>query len=217
MRQLHIFLSRGNRRPLPDRGSHCRPTLSANLSICPQVQRGPTPRQPRQTRAHSPDTREPHLGRPPNLLHAATLRFLHHILQTPTPFRFLELLTCRMGSRSQTVRLARPRTPHGQHLRSLRLQVDIAQPVERGRVRCQLHRRPLPVIKYMGGWAKNSSVTEGKYIDPTMTPPLAAWRFFGSLSSARPVPPATLILVVEVAFGFKFLSTRALGLMVRLI
>jgi hypothetical protein len=38
---------------------------------------------------------------------------------------------------------------------------------------------PLPVIKYMGGWAKNSSVTEGKYIDPTMTPSPAAWRFFG--------------------------------------
>jgi hypothetical protein len=35
---------------------------------------------------------------------------------------------------------------------------------------------PLPVIKYM---AKNNSVTEGKYIDPTMTPTLAAWRFFG--------------------------------------
>jgi hypothetical protein len=38
---------------------------------------------------------------------------------------------------------------------------------------------PLPVIKYMGGWAKNSSVTEGKYIDPTMPPTPAAWRFFG--------------------------------------
>jgi hypothetical protein len=34
----------------------------------------------------------------------------------------------------------------------------------------------------MGGWAKNSSVTEGKYIDPTMTPSLAAWRFFGWLT-----------------------------------
>jgi hypothetical protein len=29
---------------------------------------------------------------------------------------------------------------------------------------------PLHVVKYMGGWAKNNSVTEGKYIDPTMTP-----------------------------------------------
>jgi hypothetical protein len=38
---------------------------------------------------------------------------------------------------------------------------------------------PLPVIKYMGGWAKNTSVTEGKYIDPTMTPTHVAWRFFG--------------------------------------
>jgi hypothetical protein len=33
---------------------------------------------------------------------------------------------------------------------------------------------PLPVVKYMGGWAKNNSVTEGRYIDPTMTPSLAA-------------------------------------------
>jgi hypothetical protein len=41
---------------------------------------------------------------------------------------------------------------------------------------------PLPVTKYMGGWAKNSSVTEGKYIDPTMTPTHAAWRFFGWLA-----------------------------------
>jgi hypothetical protein len=29
---------------------------------------------------------------------------------------------------------------------------------------------PLPVVKYMGGLAKNGSVTEGKYIDPTMIP-----------------------------------------------
>jgi hypothetical protein len=41
---------------------------------------------------------------------------------------------------------------------------------------------PLPVIKYMGGWAKNSSVTEGKYIVPTMTPTPGAWRFFGWLT-----------------------------------
>jgi hypothetical protein len=45
---------------------------------------------------------------------------------------------------------------------------------------------PLPVIKYMGGWAKNSSVTEGKYIDPTMTPTSAAWRFFGWLTPSPP-------------------------------
>jgi hypothetical protein len=41
---------------------------------------------------------------------------------------------------------------------------------------------PLPVIKYMDGWAKNSSVTEGKYIDPTMTPTFATWQFFGWLT-----------------------------------
>jgi hypothetical protein len=45
---------------------------------------------------------------------------------------------------------------------------------------------PLPVIKYMGGWAKRSSVTEGKYIDPTMTPTPAAWRFFGWLAPSPP-------------------------------
>jgi hypothetical protein len=45
---------------------------------------------------------------------------------------------------------------------------------------------PLPVIKYMGGWAKNSSLTEGKYIDPTMTPTPAAWRFFGWLTPSPP-------------------------------
>jgi hypothetical protein len=45
---------------------------------------------------------------------------------------------------------------------------------------------PLPVIKYMGGWAKNSSVTEGKYIDPTMTPSHVAWRFFGWLAPSAP-------------------------------
>jgi hypothetical protein len=56
---------------------------------------------------------------------------------------------------------------------------------------------PLPVTKYMGGWAKNNSVTEGKYIDPTMTPTLVAWRFFRWLT--------TLILDVQ-AFGFKLLA-----------
>jgi hypothetical protein len=45
---------------------------------------------------------------------------------------------------------------------------------------------PLPVIKYMGGWAKSSSVTEGKYIDPTMTPTPVAWRFFGWLAPSPP-------------------------------
>jgi hypothetical protein len=66
---------------------------------------------------------------------------------------------------------------------------------------------PLPVIKFMGGWAKNSSVTEGKYIDPTMTPTPVAWRFFGWLT---PSPPATLILAMQ-AFGFRLLAKRALG------
>jgi hypothetical protein len=45
---------------------------------------------------------------------------------------------------------------------------------------------PLPVIKYMGGWAKNRLVTEGKYIDPTMTPTPFAWRFFGWLAPSPP-------------------------------
>jgi hypothetical protein len=45
---------------------------------------------------------------------------------------------------------------------------------------------PLPVIKYIGGWAKNNSVTEGKYIDPTMTPIPAAWGFFGWLTPFHP-------------------------------
>jgi hypothetical protein len=45
---------------------------------------------------------------------------------------------------------------------------------------------PLPVIKYMGGWAKSSYVTEGKYIDPTMTPTPTAWRFFGWLTPSPP-------------------------------
>jgi hypothetical protein len=46
---------------------------------------------------------------------------------------------------------------------------------------------PLHVVKYMGGWAKNNSVTEGKYIDPTMTPTQAAWRYFGWLVLANPL------------------------------
>jgi hypothetical protein len=45
---------------------------------------------------------------------------------------------------------------------------------------------PLPVIKYVGGWAKKSSVTERKYIDPTMTPTPAAWRFSGWLTPSPP-------------------------------
>jgi hypothetical protein len=41
---------------------------------------------------------------------------------------------------------------------------------------------PLPVIKYMGDWARKSSVTEGKHIDPAMTPSHAAWQFVGRLT-----------------------------------
>ena len=47
---------------------------------------------------------------------------------------------------------------------------------------------PLHVVKYMGGWAKNSSVTEGKYIDLTMTPSPTAWQYFGWLVPAKPLP-----------------------------
>jgi hypothetical protein len=47
----------------------------------------------------------------------------------------------------------------------------------------------LHVVKYMGGWAKNSSVTEGKYIDPTMTPSPAARQYFGWLVPAKPLHP----------------------------
>jgi hypothetical protein len=33
---------------------------------------------------------------------------------------------------------------------------------------------PLPVVKYMDSWTNDISVTEGKYIDPTITPSPAA-------------------------------------------
>eukprot|EP00873_Tetraselmis_striata_P022830 jgi/Tetstr1/443094/TSEL_031150.t1 len=45
---------------------------------------------------------------------------------------------------------------------------------------------PLPAIKHMGDWSKNSEVVTGKYIDPTMRPTPAAWRFFGWLVPVRP-------------------------------
>jgi hypothetical protein len=49
---------------------------------------------------------------------------------------------------------------------------------------------PLYVVKYMGGWANKSSMSEGKYIDPTMIPyfdPVSnAWLYFGWLVPARP-------------------------------
>eukprot|EP00873_Tetraselmis_striata_P027433 jgi/Tetstr1/447697/TSEL_035054.t1 len=51
---------------------------------------------------------------------------------------------------------------------------------------CKLRRRPLPAIKHMGDWSKNSEVVTGKYIDPTMRPTPAAWRFFGWLVPVRP-------------------------------
>jgi hypothetical protein len=37
----------------------------------------------------------------------------------------------------------------------------------------------------MGGWAKNTSVTEKKFIDPTMTPSL----LLGVSSASSPHPP----------------------------
>jgi hypothetical protein len=64
---------------------------------------------------------------------------------------------------------------------------------------------PLPVIKYMGGLAKNSSVTEGKYIDPTMAPSRDGWRFFGWLA---PSAPQHEYWVVQ---GFRLHAKRALG------
>jgi hypothetical protein len=39
----------------------------------------------------------------------------------------------------------------------------------------------------MGGRAKNISVIEGKYIDPTMTSTPAAWRYFGWLVPTNPL------------------------------
>jgi hypothetical protein len=51
---------------------------------------------------------------------------------------------------------------------------------------------PLPVVKDMGGWAKTNSVTVKKYIGPTMTPSLSAWRFFGWLAPSRPFVAVSL-------------------------
>eukprot|EP00873_Tetraselmis_striata_P012743 jgi/Tetstr1/433007/TSEL_022344.t1 len=45
---------------------------------------------------------------------------------------------------------------------------------------------PLPAIKHMGDWSKNSDVVTGKYIDPTLRPTPTAWRFFGWLVPVRP-------------------------------
>jgi hypothetical protein len=38
---------------------------------------------------------------------------------------------------------------------------------------------PLTKIRYIGGWSRTSEVVTGKYIDPTMSEPPAAWLFFG--------------------------------------
>jgi hypothetical protein len=46
---------------------------------------------------------------------------------------------------------------------------------------------PLHVVKYMGGWANNSSVIKGKCIDPTMTLAPTAWRYFVWLVQAKPL------------------------------
>jgi hypothetical protein len=64
---------------------------------------------------------------------------------------------------------------------------------------------PLHVVKYMGGWAKNISVTKGKYIDPTMTPTPAAWRYLGWLVPAKPLHR------LRNPSLFKILAKRALG------
>jgi hypothetical protein len=46
---------------------------------------------------------------------------------------------------------------------------------------------PLPVVKYMGDWAEKNSLTNSKYIVPTMTPSPATWRFFGWLAPSPPL------------------------------
>jgi hypothetical protein len=59
----------------------------------------------------------------------------------------------------------------------------------------------------MGGWAKNSCVKEGKYIDPTMTTSVAAWQYFGWLVPAKPLHQD------QAAQNLRFfrLAKRALG------
>eukprot|EP00873_Tetraselmis_striata_P012132 jgi/Tetstr1/432396/TSEL_021793.t1 len=61
---------------------------------------------------------------------------------------------------------------------------------------------PLPAIKHMGDWSKNIDVVTEKYIDPTMRPTHAAWRFFGWLVPVQ--PPAKLPVL---AFGFRLWQT----------
>eukprot|EP00873_Tetraselmis_striata_P001146 jgi/Tetstr1/421410/TSEL_001177.t1 len=46
---------------------------------------------------------------------------------------------------------------------------------------------PLPAIKHMGDWSKDNEVVTWKYIDPTMRPTPAAWRFFGWLVPIQPL------------------------------
>jgi hypothetical protein len=95
-------------------------------------------------------------------------------------FTFISLN--RVAGRRHTFHMVGTLPPHGQLLRASRPQVDIvhAHNLWKGAASAAICIGvPFLFIKYMGGWAKNNSVTEGKYIDPTMTPSLAALRFFG--------------------------------------
>jgi hypothetical protein len=68
--------------------------------------------------------------------------------------------------------------------------VVISKPPQKSSLRYHLIGARLPVVKYMSDRAKNNPATEGKYIDPTMTPFSAASRrrFFGWLTPTRPDP-----------------------------
>jgi hypothetical protein len=96
----------------------------------------------------------------------------------------MELRTLRefggLASVCGSLRMA-PRCLHRRRSRATNMfHMDIAQSPQRCRLCCySCIGAPLHVVKYMGGWAKNTSVREGKYIDPTMSPSSGAWQYFG--------------------------------------
>jgi hypothetical protein len=135
--QPHLFLPRRNRSLLLDWRPHIGSPLSTNLPLRTEIQRGPTPRQQRQTRARRPDQGQPLASQPFGLLPPPTYRLLRKLLQRTFP-RFcldpLTLGTFRVASGNNTLCLAVPSPPCPRDLPSSRFQVDIALP-QRGRFR----------------------------------------------------------------------------------
>jgi hypothetical protein len=120
-------------------------------------------------------------------------------------YRYMEYVTFgtlhRVGGRNIIFGRTESCPPLDENRFSCRLQVDIAHPPQRGTSAVSCIGAPLPVVKDIGGLAKNSSMTKGKFIDPTMIRP-SPLHGVSSVGSLRPPMSTETRLCKPLALGY---------------